>query len=371
MENKIKLTYIASYINFSNGLEWMVEHMDDNKYDIEFVFLNPEIPEIYKRLKAKGIKVIYYKYRGKRDILKVMAQLFMYFVKNKPQVIHTHLFDASLAALPMAKIAGVKKRIHTRHHATLHHDSHPHAIKYDRVINYLSNTIVAVSENVKNILVEMEKVDSRKVVVVHHGFDFSFTNVKAESIDSMREKYDLKNYYPVVGVVSRFVDWKGIQYIIPAFRKLLNDYPKAKLVLANAKGDYNSEITKLLSTLTPLSYITIEFEEEIFSLIKSFDFIVHAPVSKQAEAFGQIYIEAMSCKIPLICTLSGVAVEYIEDHKNALVVEYCNSENIYISMIELIKNPEFKSALINHAYNDVISQFTIDRMIASLKIIYE
>ena len=371
MEKKRKLVYVASFINFSFGMEWMVENLDKNKYDVDFIFLNPQIPEIYHRLKLKNIQVSFLKYRGKRDLLKVILQLFVYFKRKKTAIVHAHLFDASFAAITAAWFAGVTKRIHTRHHATIHHDSHPHAIKYDRFINTLSTRVVAVSENVKDILINKENVEASKVSVVHHGFDFSIIKVNEEQIIAMRKKYRLDGHYPVVGVISRFVEWKGIQYIIPAFKQLLARFPDAKLILANAKGDYEKEIVALLDSIPSKNYVKIEFEPEIYSLMKCFDALVHVPIDKKVEAFGQIYVEAMSCSIPVICTLSGVANSYIQDHKNALVVPFCDSESIHVALLELFNNPGMKVTLLNYAYKDVIERFAIQRMIADLEKVYE
>ncbi len=370
MEKKSRIIYIVSFINFSYGLEWMADNMNKSKYAVDFIFLDKTVPEIFQSLKQKGIKVVFIRYRGKRDLLNVMMRLFVYFLRNKPEIIHAHLFDASFAALPVAWLAGVKKRIYTRHHATIHHNSHPKAIKYDRLINYFSTKIIAVSENVKKILIEREFVEEAKIFVVHHGFDFKITETRKELLDAIREKYKLDGFYPIVGLVSRFVDWKGVQFVIPAFKMLLTEYPNAKLVLANANGNYKKEIVELLASLPFRNYVTIEFEKDVFSLMKCFDMIVHVPIDLEAEAFGQIYVEAMSCRVPVICTLSGVAGEYIVDEKNALVVPYCNSESIYFCMKKLLEIPDLRSAIIDSAYIDVIEGFSIKKMIIELLKVY-
>ena len=105
--------------------------------------------------------------------------------------------------------------------------------------------------------------------------------------------------------------------------------------------------------------------------MKCFDALVHVPIDKKVEAFGQIYVEAMSCRIPVICTLSGIANSYIEDKKNAWVVPYCDSESIYVAFLELFNNPDMKATLVNQAYHAVFDRFTIQRMIADLEKVYE
>jgi len=83
----------------------------------------------------------------------------------------------------------------------------------------------------------------------------SFSNINNEDIELIKTKYNFEGYNPVIGVISRFTEWKGVQYIIPAFKLLLDEYPHAKLVLANATGDYENEINNLLMQLPADSYV--------------------------------------------------------------------------------------------------------------------
>jgi len=78
---------------------------------------------------------------------------------------------------------GIRKRIHTRHSGTGNHMYHPHAVKYDKIVNRLATDIVAVSENVKTILIEKDNARSDKITLIHHGFEleeFSHRNEKKD-----------------------------------------------------------------------------------------------------------------------------------------------------------------------------------------------
>ena len=349
----------------------MIEGLDKEKFEIEFIFLNQKIPEIYNRLHKKGFSVEFIKYKGKADLFHVFFSLLSNFRKSKPDIVHAHLFDASLIAITAAWMAGVKKRVHTRHHASIHHESHPHAIKYDKWINALSTDIIAVSENVKQILVGKENVPPSKIHVIHHGFNFNEMEVKPEEKMAAMRKYALEGHYPIIGVISRFVEWKGVQYIIPAFKRVLIDYPEAKLVLANAKGEFKPEILDMLASLPSKNFVMIDFEEHIYALIQCFDLFVHAPVNKNAEAFGQIYVEVMNAKVPMICTISGIASFYVVDHQNALVTNYNDSDDIFNRIVELLVNKQLTTELVERAFRDVRAHFSINKMINQLEGVYE
>lgn len=366
---KPRVTYIISNVEKASEFEWAALELKD-VLDLDFVFLNPS-PKTHLSdyLKNLGIPVHFILYRGKKDLPLAFFKICGLLLKKRPQAVHTHLFDASLAGLTAAFLLRIRQRILTRHHSDFHHQYFKHAVKYDLWCNRMANRIIAVSKNVKNILVQLEHVDPAKITVIYHGLNFDDFVSSPERIAAIRKKYQLDAGSPVIGVVSRFTEWKGIQYIIPAFIELLKSHPQACLVLANANGDYEPKIMALLSAVSPDQYRLIRFENDIASLFKSFDVFVHAPVDETSEAFGQIYIESLACKVPSVFTLSGIASEFIVDKRNALVVDHRNSQQIYAAITLLMQDAALRHALIEQANKDV-RQFSFKTKFDELKKIY-
>ncbi len=370
---KKKIIYIISNIENSLGFEWLAQYTDVSGFDAEYIFLNAKEPAIYRLFRQRGISAQHWKFEGKKSIPFICLKLIRYFIKIKPDIVHAHLFEASLVGMAAAWCGRVPKRIYTRHHSILHHTEHPSTVKYDKLINYFSTKIVAVTQNVALILQNKEGVSPEKIVVIHHGFRldlFHSENIDATRITRLKEKWNSKNRQPVVGVISRYVGWKGIQYIIPAFQKLLEQYPDAILLLANAKGNYQMEIRHMLSKLPDNSYVEIEFENDIFALYRLFDVFIHVPVGLDSEAFGQIYVETMAAGIPLICTHSGVSPEFVLHGENAWVVPYHNSEEIFNGMIKILADKNFAEQLKNNALKKVAGDFSVEAMIQKLEEIY-
>lgn len=245
-------------------------------------------------------------------------------------------------------------------------------IKYDKMINSFATAVVAISKNVEEILIEKENVAADKVHLIHHGFKLEdFEIADKNKMEGLRNKYFIKDKYPVIGVIARYTHWKGIQYIIPAFEKLLKTYPDALLILANANGDYKLEITHLLKTIPPDNFVEINFEEDLFQMYHLFDVYVHTPIDNHSEAFGQTYIEALAAGTPSVFTLSGIAREFIKDRQNALVVDYKNSDAIYNSIKELLENKSLAETISKNGKEDVKKSFGLDKMISKLEELYE
>ncbi len=370
--NPIKVTYILSNIDKAIAFEWIADKLSNKKFEISFILLNPKQPYLYIWLKEKGLECYYIPHCGKKFYPITYIKTFLLLRKIKPNVVHTHLFDANLIGLSIAKILAIKKRIYTRHHSTYHHDYFPKAVKWDKKANSLATHVVAISENVKNVLLKQEKVPASKIVLIYHGFDVKgFQNLSVNQIELIKDKYQLNNSdFPIIGVISRQIKWKGIQYIIHAFKQLLNTYPNAKLLLANASGPDKIFIQSLLKNDLPKnSYIEIPFETDLFALYQLFDVYVHVPIDSNIEAFGQTYVEALAAGIPSVFTLSGVAHEFIKHEHNALVVSYKNSDEIYYSIVRLLNNKQLSKQLVENGKNS-IKPFNLHLFVQKLECLY-
>ena len=352
--------------------EWYVEYLDRSKFDIEFYLFKSYDSELYRFIKQHRLPCVDYNLPSKFYIPFYIIFFWFKLLFRRPDFVHCHLFQASIIGITAAWLAGIKKRIYTRHHADVHHVYHPNAVKYDRWVNSKATHIIAVSFNIKTLLQNLEQVSADKITVIQHGIPAALINktISLSDVEDMKAKYNLAGRYPIVGVISRFVPEKGIQYIIPAFKTLLEKYPNAILILANANGKYAGTVDVLLQTLPPTSFLKIKFENNINPLFKAFDVFVHAPIDPTCEAFGQVYIEALSLGVPMVCTLSGIACDIIQPEKNALVAKYKDAVSLYEQMDRLLSNKELREQIRSQGSDDV-KKLTFEEKYQKIEAVYQ
>ncbi len=368
-----KITYILANVDKAIAFEWIAEKLNANNFfQLSFILLHEKEPYLYRWLTEKGIEVHYLPHFGKKSYPKNFINIIRLLQKINPDIIHCHLLDANLLGLSAAKVLGIKQRIYTRHHSTFHHDYFPKAVKYDNYCNKIATDIVAISENVKQVLIEKEHVSPSKIHLIHHGFDIEqFKNVSKDRIEQLKQKYHItENDYPIVGVIARYIQLKGHEYIIPAFKQVLQQYPQAKLILANASGADKDFVKQLLNRyLQPHQYIEISFEPDLFALYQLFDIYVHTPVDKHIEAFGQTYIEALATGIPSVFTLSGVAREFVKHEQNALTVPFKDRPSITKSIIRLLQDKNLAEKLVQNGQSSIYP-FSLENSIKKLENLY-
>ena len=368
-----KVTFIISQIDKAIGFEWITENIDQSRFDLSFILLNEKPSYLAKFLREKGVAVDELFFSGrKQDLPFLVLKVLNLLRKRKPDVIHTHMYIADLVGQFAGKLLGVKKRVYTRHSSNESRKYHKKQ-RIDKIINSLSTHVVAISENVKNILANEEGVAEERIRLIHHGFDLArFENIPTSEIEELSAKYNPAARRPVIGVVARYSHWKGIQHAVAAFKKLLGDYPNALLLLANAKrGDYKDELDRLLKSELPAdAYHEIIFEHNLFALYRLFDVYVHLPIDPELEAFGQTYVEALAAGIPSVFTLSGVAREFIRNGENALTVDFENSEQVYEAIVKLLKDEDLRRKLSANGRRDVKKMFSLEIMIDKMERLY-
>jgi glycosyltransferase involved in cell wall biosynthesis len=370
-QEKTKVVVIISNVDKAIGFEWLAEKLDRERFELYFILFNDRPSHLAQFLKTRGIVVEELSFSSKADLPALLAKTIALLRRWKPDVIHTHLFAANLIGHIAGIVARVKKRIYTRHSSNENRRYHGKQ-RYDRLVNTLATHVIAISENVRNVLQNEERVPGSKIRLLHHGFDLhQFDHVDDQRLYELRRLYNAEGRAPVIGVIARYSHWKGIQYVIPAFAKLLDSYPRALLVLANARrGDYKGEIANMLADLPPNSYREIEFEHDLFALYRLFDVYVHTPIDAELEAFGQTYVEALAAGVPSVFTLSGVAPEFIRHGRNALVVEFQNADQVYESVVRILEDGQLARELSEQGKKDVRPMFGIDLMIQRLEQIY-
>lgn len=368
----MKVTYILSLIFKSLEYEWIVRYLDRSKTELSFILLNPIDSELQEWLIKQGIKTYHVPFHGKKSYPRCLFRVFKILKEVKPDFINCNLLDANVIGLTAGWLAGVPNLIYTRHHSTFHHVYFKKGRYYDYYSNAIASRIVAVSSLVRNVLIEREGVPAEKIILISHGFAIpDFESVALVRRDNLRAKYQIIDKRPVIGAISRYIEWKGVQYTISAFAEILKLFPNAVLLIANARqGTFTPAILDLLAKLPVDSYREIEFESDILAFYKLLDVFVHVPIDDHSEAFGRIYPEALASGVPVVCSISGIAHDIIKDGVNALVVPHKNPEAIIRAVVQILTDKSLGISLSKYGKETAANALSMERQKKLLEQLY-
>jgi glycosyltransferase involved in cell wall biosynthesis len=366
----VKVTYIFTHPIRWVPFELVAKYIDKSKFAIDYIILNESDPMI-SYLQDLNIPCTVTSYPDYSNTPEMVKFLYDHLLKNQTDIVHTHWFAGSLAGMQAAYYAKVPVRIFTREHPSIKYYAR-HAASKHRLIWECATNVIGVTNKSKEGMIE-DGIPEHKITLIPTGFDVSeYENVETSRIEKLRAKYLGNHQGPVIGVAARYVRWKGVEYVIEAYKKVLDIYPNALLVLAGTgidRTDLQEKIRKAhkedivspqyddilsisekLSQLPKQSYIEIPFETDLFALFKLFTVFVHAPTDSIQETFGQVYVDAMLSRVPSVITLGGSAADHAVHQENAWVVDYKNSDQIAEGILALLSDTHLREKIINNAF---------------------
>ncbi|SHG87275.1 Glycosyltransferase involved in cell wall bisynthesis [Chryseolinea serpens] len=364
-----KIVYIVSDVEKSLAFEWMAAHFN-SRAELFFLLIGKRQTALISFLEQTGVRYQVVADEDGASFFRKWLAVLSLLRRERPHVVHAHLWRAQLMGMTAAWLLRVPKRIFTRHHAALHHEVYPTGLKWDKLCNRLATGIVAISQNVQNILTQWEGAAPAKIHLIHHGFDLAyFAQPDPQAVASLRQRHGVPPRRPVIGVIARYLELKGIPYVVEAFKTIRKEFPEAFLILANAHGVYAPVIKKSLADVPAEAYKEVIFENDLASLYAVMDIFVHVPTGPHVEAFGQTYVEALAAGVPAVFTLSGVAPEFIVDRKNACVVAFRNAGDIASAISNIWQNDALRENLVTEGKRSV-QPFSLENMLHKLETLY-
>ena len=234
-----------------------------------------------------------------------------------------------------------KKKICLIHGKEINHETGTSLNK--RVLQVLNNveTIVANSENTKNLAISLG-VQQNKIIVINPGVD-PVEELDKKTLDKVENL--LKHKSPRLITVSRFDKRKNHEKVIMALRNLKQIYPSI-IYICVGYGDEEENIKKLVAELglQPQVMFFKDISNELKNALvaKSDIFIMPSVVHKKSiEGFGIAYVEAAQYGLPSLGGKDGGAADAIEHEKTGLICDGNKLDEIYSSINLMLENNKF------------------------------
>jgi glycosyltransferase involved in cell wall biosynthesis len=352
--------------------KWFSElNNKEQQFKLTYVFLLAENTNIDPAFKANGVDVRWYYFnfaKPKRiQYVRLAFQLWRLFLKLKPDVVQTNLFDDTLPALFAARLAGIKKRIATKQDTGYHILYHPQYIKLDKFNNANATHIIPTSIETRELIMTHEHPPEEKVKIINHGMSESgITKTTPDLINEFKKKFKLDGKI-VIGSVSRYIELKGYRYIIAAAKLAVKKYPNLHFIFVGS-GLQKDELETLIALNKLEEFITltgrIDFEL-IPAAYRSMDIFIHA---SEVEAFGFVFAEAMFNKVPMISTNVGAVRDALTHKENVYITKFKDPEDIAAG-IEFMMGADRK-LIAEKAYQLCREKFSIEKMWENYKSLF-
>lgn len=279
-------------------------------------------------------------------------------------LIHAHEFDANVQGTFVAALSGVPL-VATVHGKNYFWEKLRRRLAYQWVSR--NATMVAVSENLKQFIVEKVGVDSGHVKVVYNGVDL-LPHCGPDDIDQCRKELDLPTSDQIVGVVGNLYPVKGHQYLIAAIPAVLAKCPNTTFIFAG-RGQLEGELKEQAHQLGVAQKVRfLGLRQDIPRILA----VLHAFVLPSlSEGLSMAILEAMVAGKPVIATDVGGNPELVEDSETGYLVPSQNSQALADRLISLLMNRDRALQFGKVGQLRAQGQFSLRTMVREYQAIYD
>jgi glycosyltransferase involved in cell wall biosynthesis len=232
---------------------------------------------------------------------------------------------------------------------TTWHGYHRLKIKH-RLFPHWGERVIAVSDFVKNHLIEDFKIPPSKVKLIYNGIDLdSFSSYQNQGSEFLKELNIDKDSF-LISALGRLSDVKGFDYLLEAFKLFYAKYPESVLILAGEgkeRGPIEREIKRLgLENSVKLPGLV----SDVRRILSVSDIFVQPSVM---EGLGISILEALAMRVAVIATEVGGIPEIVKNEYNGLLVEPKSRKSLLAAMLRLKENTALRARLSENSLKSV------------------
>jgi len=236
-----------------------------------------------------------------------------------------------------------------------------------RVFPCWGKKVIAISEPVKEHLMQDFDVNEKDIRVIYNGIDVARFKVRdGETRNSIKNNLGLGDG-PVVGIVARLSDVKGHIYLVEAMKDVLERMPRAQLAIVG-EGTMKEELVRLVTNLgIEKNVFFIPQVLDTTDVLSAMDLFVMPSLK---EGLGLALMEAMAAGLAVIGSDVGGIRILIQDGSTGLLVKPKDAAALSRAILALLSDEEKRKYLGKNARDFIIENFSQEKMVGQTERLY-
>ena len=288
--------------------------------------------------------------------------------KCRIDILHSHLFRASLVASPLAKFCRVPVTVETPHVAEMWRQGwlRGHFL-IDRVAGRAVNRYIAVSEANARYLVDTKRLPSQKIQVIQNGCNLErFRTVQPSPVD-LKRNLGFADDDPVLLVLARLEAQKGHHVLVEAMSAVRAQFPNARLVCVGS-GSLQSQLKEQVEKLgLEESVRFVGYQSNVPDWLALADVVV---LPSFFEGLPLVAIEALAAGRAVVATAVDGTTEVVIHEKTGFTVPPGNSAALAAAICRMLGNAKLRQTLAENGRRWAFENFTLQRFIDQTQQLY-
>jgi len=283
--------------------------------------------KLLDEVRSMGVNSYRYPFDNRTSAIFFIPRLVRLIQQEQPSIIHTH------SRLPSFLIHYIKKVISVVHVHTIHNQ-----FQGWKWLNRVGDKSVAVSQGVKENLIEEFAVKDRKIKVIYNGVNTPELN--QSRLDKVKSEFE-SNYPKGVTKVlcpARLHPQKGHKYLFKAIEDMTKAEKEKFILLLAGEGKLMGELESQVSKLDLNATVHfLGYRDDIFELYKESDFVVLPSIW---EGLGRCLIESYMVGTPAIASEVGGVAEVVNHKETGYLVPPKNITSLKDKILDWVENPK-------------------------------
>lgn len=361
----LRVCHIASGDLFA-GAEVMIGHLVEGlasfgDLELRLILLNEG--KLAERIREIGVPGLVLKERD-HSLLSLGLALSKVFKARVPDIIHSHRYKENILAFLMSLRFPRVRLIATQHGMPEHHfgggDLRSQFMRrIDRAcLSHWFARLIVVSDEMRHRMVFQHNYPERKICTIHNGIQVP---------NSARGLAQGKSPF-LVGSCGRLFPVKDYPFMVEVARKVLEEIPTARFVLAG-DGPEAARIRNLVESLGGLEgrFSLLGHVDDMPAFYRSLDLFINTSFH---EGIPMSVLEAMSYGVPVVAPAVGGIPEIIDDEVNGFLVGNRDADVFAAVCIRLTRDHDLRRAISKAARSKVEKEFSMEIMASRYRRLY-
>lgn len=304
--------------------------------------------------------------RAKTDPL-LVAKLSEVMKREKPHLVHTHLFKSDFHGRLAARLSNVPVIVSTLHN----NDAWARRFPLGHIYGYtahFADALIAVSEEVRRYHLQYTGVRPEKIFTIENGVDLSrFSSVSTGDGEKIRKELGISIKAPLFGIIGRLAPQKDHHLFLKTAREIINKLPSARFLVVG-DGELRSELEEKARQLFLMpALIFTGIRKDIPAILQAMDVLVF---SSKWEGLPVTLLEGMAAARPVVSTAVDGVRDVVQNGVNG-ILSPADPQLLAQACIRLADNSALRLSMGNAGKKLATEKYSIISMINRTVSLYE
>lgn len=357
-----RVDWIVSELEVAGGAERMViqcaPRLRAAGWEIKVITLAGS-GEMVKDLQARDVPVVELGLERNLSLVNI-TKLMSIWSKDRPDLLHTHLFHAGILGRSAAKVAGLSPVVVHQHGPEM---------KRSRLRSFLDRSttrwvtiFVASCQAVSEIMRAREGIPGSQIEVIYNGVEYLYEPHKLNK-NGIPGRKDI----PTLVYSGRLSPEKGLITLVQALAVVYQaGLPYQCLLVGegSARQEIEQEIRRL--GLEEVIFL-LGRQDDVRALLKNCDVFILPSIWEGASL---ALLEAMAAGLPVVATSTGGTPELVDEGVTGILVPPSDSAALATAIERLLGSSELRKQMGAAGSKRVNEKFRIERTVDQISALY-